>query len=65
MREEHCSFAVLNSHGRCIAACYYTYETDFQEDCIGVNREREKHLETKGREYQIGGRFKKDHGTKL
>ncbi|MHC4757112.1 MAG: hypothetical protein ACYTE8_00485 [Planctomycetota bacterium] len=64
MREEHCSFAELNSFGRCIAACYYVYEADFEEDCIGITRLPEKDQEVAGREYQLGGRFRK-HGTKL
>ena len=64
MRKEHCEFAKLNQHGRCIAICHYNCIAVFVNDCKGIKREREKDIELAGREYQIGGRFKK-HATKL
>ncbi len=57
MRTEHCALAVLNTSGRCIAACWYNLETCYEEDCTGKTREGEKDLLEAGREYQIvGGR---------
>jgi len=65
MREEHCSFATYNADGRCIAPCHHNWKSMFEHDCKGVTRGREEHLKLHGREYQIGGRFKKHHGIKL
>jgi hypothetical protein len=55
MRDKHCSQAVLNSHGRCIAICHHLQAPEFEQDCTGVTRDREKELEVTGREYQIEG----------
>lgn len=62
MKDSHCSQAVLNAYGRCIADCHCNWEYDFEHDCKGVDRERESNLKIAGREYQIGGRFK-ENGT--
>jgi len=62
---DHCAFAKLNGSGRCIADCHRNLKVGFKHDCEGITREREEHLEIEGREYQLGGRFKKNHGTKL
>jgi hypothetical protein len=65
MREEHCAFAECTPYGRCIAVCWRNYEEDFKQDCIGNKRDEEPELMLAGKEYQLGGRFKKGHGTKL
>lgn len=65
MKDEHCSFAIFNADGRCIAACHHNWKVVFEHDCKGVKRGAEADLKHHGREYQLGGRFKKNHGTKL
>jgi hypothetical protein len=65
MRKEHCAFAHCTPYGRCIAICWRNEEVVFEYDCIGNDRSDEPELMEAGREYQLGGRFKKQHGTKL
>jgi len=36
-RKKHCSFAVLNSNGRCVADCWMNREREFCSDCTGMN----------------------------
>jgi hypothetical protein len=62
---EHCAFAKKNADGRCIAICHHNCDVVFEFDCTGLSRAREDALKQHGREYQLGGRFKKDHGIKL
>jgi len=55
MRSEHCALAVFNTSGRCIAACHYTIETCYEEDCTGQTREGEQDMLEAGRECTIAG----------
>ncbi len=62
MRSEHCALAVLNSSGRCIAACRYNVEACYEKDCTGQTREGEENLLEEGREVPITG-GKRFYGT--
>lgn len=49
MRKQHCSFAELNSNGRCIASCHHNVQSD--ADCTGTTG---KTLDSKnGREVRV------------
>lgn len=36
MKHKHCSFAELNSNGRCIAPCHYNLDKTVPGDCLGL-----------------------------
>lgn len=56
-RDQHCSLAVTNRHGRCIACCHYNWKSHFNCDCTGRDREDE----IKEIEQQIADRKKGLH----
>ena len=34
-RHEHCAFAKINDHGKCVAICHYNLDSQGEYDCIG------------------------------
>ncbi|MBW2646918.1 MAG: hypothetical protein JRE23_12245 [Deltaproteobacteria bacterium] len=34
-RDNHCSFARLNTNGKCVAPCIHNVDPDVEYDCIG------------------------------
>jgi hypothetical protein len=62
MRDEHCAFAICYGGNRCIADCHYNWDSTFEQDCVGIPRYTDEEFIEDGKEYRLGGRFKK-HGT--
>ena len=56
LRESHCTFAVLNSAGRCVADCQYNRATGFRSDCMGncgtTNGNSGHEIQLKGRRHE-------------
>jgi len=50
MKDKHCSGAILDNNGKCIAICHHNLSTGYQTDCMGID-----HAEPNadGREVQI------------